>query len=127
MSDLESGLHSCCHNFRRFVLVLVFFFVYGPLGESVNVHFSSSTGNAAVLVVIAPSLILDNRVKNLSVYLLLVVICVELLASVICLVVYAGTRSFQYIHEVGGGGGRPLEFHSIGPIKALKVFFAYTF
>ncbi|KAK2865619.1 hypothetical protein Q7C36_001675 [Tachysurus vachellii] len=48
-----------------------------------------SAGNAAVLIVIAPSSMLDNKVKNLSVYLLLVIICVELLASLICLLVYA--------------------------------------
>ncbi|MCJ8749215.1 hypothetical protein PDJAM_G00173920 [Pangasius djambal] len=48
-----------------------------------------SGGNAAVLIVIAPSSMLDDKVKNLSVYLLLIVICVELLASIVCLLVYA--------------------------------------
>ncbi|KAK3507503.1 hypothetical protein QTP70_027442 [Hemibagrus guttatus] len=48
-----------------------------------------SAGNAAVLIVIAPAAMLDNKVKNLSVYLLLAIICVELLASVTCLLVYA--------------------------------------
>ncbi|KAK1792556.1 hypothetical protein P4O66_012503 [Electrophorus voltai] len=47
-----------------------------------------SAGNAAVLVVMAPSSILDKRVRNLSVYLLIVIICVELLASIICLTKY---------------------------------------
>lgn len=84
---------------------------YTRLGGSVNVHFSSSTGNAAVLIVIAPSSMLDNKVKNLSVYLLLVIICVELLASLICLLVYAGIFSFNFTTSLR---------------KALKVFFAYT-
>ncbi|XP_051559675.1 transmembrane protein 192 isoform X1 [Myxocyprinus asiaticus] len=48
-----------------------------------------SAGNAAVLTVIAPSSLLDARVKNLSVYLLLAIICLELLLSVICLLRYA--------------------------------------
>ncbi|XP_053474822.1 transmembrane protein 192 [Ictalurus furcatus] len=48
-----------------------------------------SAGNAAVLMVIALSSMLDNKVKNLSVYLLLGIICVELVASVTCLLVYA--------------------------------------
>ncbi|XP_072526243.1 transmembrane protein 192 [Salminus brasiliensis] len=47
-----------------------------------------SAGNAAVLVVIAPSPLLDKKVKNLSVYLLLVIICVELLLTLICLLIY---------------------------------------
>ncbi|KAL7841454.1 hypothetical protein SRHO_G00251450 [Serrasalmus rhombeus] len=47
-----------------------------------------SAGNAAVLVVIAPSSLLDEKVKNLSVYLLLVIICVELLVTLICLLIY---------------------------------------
>lgn len=66
-------------------------------------RISSSPGNAAVLTVISPSALLDNKVKNLSVYLLLVVICVELLASVTCLFLYTGTFSFQYILGVRGG------------------------
>ncbi|KAI2668625.1 Transmembrane protein 192 [Labeo rohita] len=48
-----------------------------------------STGNALVLTVIAPSALLDASVKNLSVYLLLAIICLELLLSVICLLKYA--------------------------------------
>ncbi|KAM9449646.1 transmembrane protein 192 [Clarias gariepinus] len=47
-----------------------------------------SIGNAAVLIIIAPAPLLDSKVKNLSVYLLLVVICVELLASITCLLIY---------------------------------------
>lgn len=48
-----------------------------------------STGNAAVLVLVSQSTLFDKRVMNLSVYLLLVVIGVELLLSVVCLLVYA--------------------------------------
>uniref|UniRef100_A0A673KJR8 Transmembrane protein 192 n=1 Tax=Sinocyclocheilus rhinocerous TaxID=307959 RepID=A0A673KJR8_9TELE len=47
-----------------------------------------SAGNAAILTVIAPSSMLDASVKNLSVYLLLAIICLELLLSVICLLRY---------------------------------------
>lgn len=47
-----------------------------------------SAGNAAVLTVIAPSSMLDASVKNLSVYLLLAIICLELLLSFICLLRY---------------------------------------
>uniref|UniRef100_A0A8C1CKC0 Transmembrane protein 192 n=1 Tax=Cyprinus carpio carpio TaxID=630221 RepID=A0A8C1CKC0_CYPCA len=49
-----------------------------------------SAGNAAVLTVIAPSSMLDASVKNLSVYLLLAIICLELLLSFICLLRYTG-------------------------------------
>uniref|UniRef100_A0A8C2EI13 Transmembrane protein 192 n=1 Tax=Cyprinus carpio TaxID=7962 RepID=A0A8C2EI13_CYPCA len=49
-----------------------------------------SAGNAAVLAVIAPSSMLDASVKNLSVYLLLAIICLELLLSFICLLRYTG-------------------------------------
>uniref|UniRef100_A0A8C2BY23 Transmembrane protein 192 n=1 Tax=Cyprinus carpio TaxID=7962 RepID=A0A8C2BY23_CYPCA len=48
-----------------------------------------SAGNALILIVIAPSSLLDANVKNLSVYLLLAIICLELLLSVICLLGYA--------------------------------------
>ncbi|XP_060772556.1 transmembrane protein 192 [Neoarius graeffei] len=47
-----------------------------------------SAGNAAVMIIVALSSVLHDKVENLSVYLLLAVICVELLASVICLLVY---------------------------------------
>lgn len=47
-----------------------------------------SAGNAAMLTVIAPSSLLDANVKNLSVYLLLTIICLELLLSFICLLRY---------------------------------------
>ncbi|XP_062864752.1 transmembrane protein 192 [Trichomycterus rosablanca] len=59
-----------------------------------------SAGNAAVLVVVAPSTMLDERVKNLSVYLLLAVICVELLVSILCLLVYS-------VHVVRFNAQRP--------------------
>ncbi|XP_073721157.1 transmembrane protein 192 [Misgurnus anguillicaudatus] len=48
-----------------------------------------SAGNAAMLTVIASSSLLDAHVKNLSVYLLLTIICLELLLSIICLIKYA--------------------------------------
>lgn len=48
-----------------------------------------SAGNALVLTVIAPSSLLDASVKKLSVYLLLSIICLELLLSLICLLRYA--------------------------------------
>ncbi|KTG44631.1 hypothetical protein cypCar_00002855 [Cyprinus carpio] len=48
-----------------------------------------SAGNALILIVIIPSSLLDASVKNLSVYLLLAIICLELLLSVICLLGYA--------------------------------------
>ncbi|KAI4883399.1 hypothetical protein NFI96_032448 [Prochilodus magdalenae] len=47
-----------------------------------------SAGNAAILVVIAPSSLLNEKVNNLSVYLLLAIICVELLLTLICLLIY---------------------------------------
>ncbi|XP_056301635.1 transmembrane protein 192 [Danio aesculapii] len=47
-----------------------------------------SAGNAAILTVIAPSSLLDANVKNLSVYLLLAIICLELLLTIICLLRY---------------------------------------
>ncbi|XP_066516051.1 transmembrane protein 192 [Hoplias malabaricus] len=47
-----------------------------------------SSGNAAVLLVIAPSSLLNQKVKNLSIYLLLVVICVEFVMTLICLLIY---------------------------------------
>lgn len=60
-------------------------------------------GNAAVLTVIAPSSMLDASVKNLSVYLLLAIICLELLLSFICLLRYTGahtcTQDFFIIHS----------------------------
>ncbi|XP_051993535.1 transmembrane protein 192-like [Xyrauchen texanus] len=60
-----------------------------------------SAGNAAVLTVIAPSSLLDVRVKNLSVYLLLAIICLELLLSVICLLRYS-------VHVVKFNSKKPL-------------------
>ncbi|XP_049328127.1 transmembrane protein 192 isoform X2 [Astyanax mexicanus] len=50
--------------------------------------FIHSAGNAALLVVIGPAPLLDKKVKNLSVYLLLCIICLELLFTLICLIVY---------------------------------------
>ncbi|ROI16038.1 Transmembrane protein 192, partial [Anabarilius grahami] len=47
-----------------------------------------SAGNALILTVVAPSSLLDASVKNLSVYLLLSIICLELLLSLICLLKY---------------------------------------
>ncbi|XP_076874747.1 transmembrane protein 192 isoform X2 [Brachyhypopomus gauderio] len=47
-----------------------------------------SAGNAAVLLVVAPSSFLDRRVKNLSVYFLVVIMCAELFACVACLIKY---------------------------------------
>ncbi|XP_051750180.1 transmembrane protein 192 [Ctenopharyngodon idella] len=48
-----------------------------------------SAGNALILTVVAPSSLLDASVKNLSVYLMLSIICLELLLSLICLLKYA--------------------------------------
>lgn len=51
----------------------------------------SYVGNALTLTVVASSSLLDASVKNLSVYLLLSIICLELLLSLICLLRYTGT------------------------------------
>ncbi len=59
--------------------------------------FYPYTGNALILTVIATSPLLDANVKNLSVYLLLAIICLELLLSVICLLRYAGTLTQKKI------------------------------
>ncbi|KAI5628200.1 transmembrane protein 192, partial [Silurus asotus] len=54
-----------------------------------------SAGNAAVLIVLAQFSLLENKMKNLSVCLLLIIICIELLASFICLLVYT-VHVFRY-------------------------------
>ncbi|XP_067297907.1 transmembrane protein 192 [Pseudorasbora parva] len=59
-----------------------------------------SAGNALVLTVIAPSSLLDARVKKLSVYLLLSIICLELLLSLIFLLRYT-------VHVVKFNSKRP--------------------
>lgn len=119
------------YRIHVFVAVAIDFFPsYGPLAGNLNMHFSCSPGNAAVLMVIALSSMLDNKVKNLSVYLLLGIICVELVASVICLLMYAGTFSFaEYILQGKKKKNPEIELTlnlGVSLRIALKVFFAYT-